>query len=367
MSAILGDMKPRLFLITAVAILSAMGAGVAGAAPLVELEIATDRGLQITAPQQWLQLLAGIGIHQVRLRGIEPGDQPRIETNGTGQKASFSVLGILGTDEVLRLPGGTFKRSDRARLKEYFDQLAADGVDSLTAPRGRYGLTEKELSSVFDDLSPPVSFNTKGLSPRTALDRLQAQFAHKLVLTRAAESTLRGEHPPVADELNGLSRGTALAMLLRSYELAMRPEKPRGGAIEYRVEPLDGLPEAIRKNTLGKTNGTDIEMKHWPIGWEPDRAPGAVAPSLMESLSAEIDGYSLEEALAAIGPRLKVPAYLDHAALSAFKIEPTKIPITLPKARMSYKRLLDRVLAQARLGSSVRIDESGRPFLWVSR
>ena len=39
-------------------------AATAHAAPPIELELATERGVQITAPQEWLQLLAGIGIEQ---------------------------------------------------------------------------------------------------------------------------------------------------------------------------------------------------------------------------------------------------------------------------------------------------------------
>ena len=154
-------------------------------------------------------------------------------------------------------------------------------------------------------------------------------------------------------------------MMLRNHGLVFRPEKLRGEAVVYRVGVAEA--DAIGQSTLGKTSAPDSNPKSWPIGWEPEKAPGATAPSLMESLNAEIDGYSLEEALAAIGPRLKVPMYLDHAALAAHNIVPAKVPIKLAGARMSYKRLLDRVLAQARLGSSLRVDESGKPFLWVTR
>jgi hypothetical protein len=41
--------------------------------------------------------------------------------------------------------------------------------------------------------------------------------------------------------------------------------------------------------------------------------------------------------------------------------------VTLPRTKTYYKRVLDRVLAQARLGAQVRIDEAGTPFLWITR
>ncbi|HEX3601296.1 MAG TPA: hypothetical protein VHU84_14185 [Lacipirellulaceae bacterium] len=59
--------------------------------------------------------------------------------------------------------------------------------------------------------------------------------------------------------------------------------------------------------------------------------------------------------------------FVDHAALAAHKIDPATTQLKLARARMTYKRLLDRVLAQARLGDSIRADENGTLFLWVTR
>ena len=75
----------------------------ATAAP-VELELVTERGVQITAPQEWLQLLAGIGIDQVRIRGGQPGDEPQI-VNPVSSGGSYHVVGVLTSrDQLRRLP-----------------------------------------------------------------------------------------------------------------------------------------------------------------------------------------------------------------------------------------------------------------------
>ena len=141
------------------------------------------------------------------------------------------------------------------------------------------------------------------------------------------------------------------------------PEKPRGQPVVYHVTAADA--DARSQSTLGRIR--EIDAKSWPIGWESEKALGEIAPSLMESLNAEIDGYTLDEALRAIGPRLKMPMLIDHAALAAHHVDSTKIQIKVPCARMTYKRLIDRVLSQARLGTSIRVDEAGTPFLWVTR
>ena len=336
-------------------------ASTATAAPPVELELATDRGVQITAPQEWLQLLAGIGINQVRIRGLQPGDEPKAVSTGTPQKPSFRVVGII-TSRGLRLPGGAFTIGERAKVKDYFDRLSADGADSLTAPRGRFGLTQKELTTVLADLAQQVDFETTGQQPRAVLDRLQTKLKLNFETDAEADRAIR-EAAPIADELKGLTAGTGLAMILRNDGLMFRPEKSRGQAPAIHISVASA--DALLQTTLGKTGDGDI--KNWPIGWEPDKSPGETAPSLLESLNAEIDGYTLEEALGAITPRLKVPVYIDHAALASHHIEPAKIQVKLARTRMSYKRLIDRILTQARLGSSVRVDEHGTAFLWITR
>jgi hypothetical protein len=334
----------------------------AAAAPPVELELVTERGVQITAPQEWLQLLTRAGIGNVRIRGAARGEEPSVANRGTAERPRYLVVGILTAREQLRLVGGTFGRGDMGRLKDYFDRLAAEGDERLTAPRGRYGLTEQEMSAVFADLARPIHFATKGLPPRAVLEKVESKFMLRFDIDAEAGRIL-GSAAPIVDEVKGLTAGTGLAVLLRSYELLLVPEKPRGKPVVLGVRSVDTPTPA--QSTIGKTD--DTTQPFWPVGWEPERRPRELAPSLFESLSAEIDGYTLDETLAAIGPRLGVPLLVDHAALGAHDIDPAAIKIRLPRTRTYYKRVLDRVLAQARLGLDVRIDEAGTAFLWVTR
>lgn len=331
------------------------------AAPPVELELATDRGVQITAPQEWLQLLAGIGINQVTIRGLQSGDEPVAKNVGTAERPRYRVVGII-TSQNMRLPGGTFTTGQRTQLKDFFDRLGADGAESLTAPRGRFGLTEKEFSAVLTDLSQLVDFETQDQPLKTVLDQMQAKLKLKCEIDSDATRRIR-EAPPVADNLKNFSSGTSLAMLLRGAGLNFHPEKPRGQVIDYRISVADTA--ALSKSTLGTL--ADKNPTCWPIGWESNKSPGETAPSLLGTRVVEIDGYSLDEALAAIAPLAKVPLLFDHAALAARNIEPAKIQVKLPRGQLTYRRMIDRILSQARLGSQVRVDEGGTPFLWITR
>ncbi|HVT30945.1 MAG TPA: hypothetical protein VHE81_23265 [Lacipirellulaceae bacterium] len=338
-------------------------AGAARAAmPPIELELVTERGLQITAPREWLQLLASMGIEHVRIRGGQSDAQPKVEKVGDGRTASYQVIGILTARDQLRLPGGTFSRSDRARLQAYFARLSAEGVDAVTAPRLRFGLTEKQLAAVLADFAQPIDFETKRQSLQVVIARLQTKLSNKILVSADAERIIRSA-PPIADEFQGVSAGTAMAIMLRNCGLVMRPEKPPGRPITYRI--VLGGADAVRQRTLGKMSARD--MQYWPIGWELEKAPGETAPSLMQSLNAEIDGYTLEEALTAIGPRIKVPMFFDRGVLKAYHIRPAAIQVKLARTRTSYMSVIDRILAQAHLGSEIRIDEAGMPFLWVTR
>src|SRR6478672_4155533 len=163
----------KFYLLPIATMLCAIAEVASAAGPPIELELVTEQGLQITAPQEWLQLLAGIGIEHVQIRGLQTGDKPSAENSGSGQHPSYHVLGILTAHDQIRLPGGTFGRGDRAKLKDYFDRLAADGAETMTAARGLFGLTEKELKAALTELTQPIDFETKGQKPDVVLGRIQ--------------------------------------------------------------------------------------------------------------------------------------------------------------------------------------------------
>jgi hypothetical protein len=320
----------------------------AHAAPPIELELATERGVQITAPHQWLQLLANLGIENVRIRTAGPGDQPKLINAGSDARPRYHVVGILSARDELHLPGGRFRSGDRAKLRDYFDQLAAEGSEGITAPRGRFGLTEKQLVTLHAELAQPLDSTTQGERPVAIFGRLQSKLSIPLSLDAAAEPLIHAAEP-FPDDVRGLTIGTGLAIVLRSSGLALRPEKPRGEPVQLRV--------AMHEDT----------DDFWPVGWDPERSPREVAPVLMESLNVEIANYTLRETLDAIQPRVKIPFLVDRWKLAKNGIDLDKVPVKIAQTRTFYKRILDRALAHARLVGKLRVDEAGTPFLWITR
>src|SRR4029079_6810856 len=89
---------------------------------------------------------------------------------------------------------------------------------------------------------------------------------------------------PLRHEVRGLSRGTALAVVLADYGLGFRPLRTPAGAIELVAEPLENL------------------KKPWPIGWPLDknRPRNETAPALFAQVTAGFNDLPLADVLSAV-------------------------------------------------------------------
>jgi hypothetical protein len=56
----------------------------------------------------------------------------------------------------------------------------------------------------------------------------------------------------------------------------------------------------------------------------------------------------------------------DHNALARHGIEPDKATVAHPQQRTTYSVALRKMLGKVGLKFEVRVDEAGKPFLWVS-
>jgi len=199
-----------------------------------------------------------------------------------------------------------------------------------------------------DSLAQTVPFSTTGQSVQAILEQLARQQPLPVVIEPEAKTILaRGGLTEV--ELQGLATGTSLALLLRGQGLTLAPEKLRGQPLQLRV----ARPAADRQS--------------WPVGWKSPTPPRRLLPSLYKRRVFEIDGYSLAEALEALGPRIGLPIRFDRWLLARQRIVPDQIQVTFPGEKTYLKRVVDRLLSQARLASELRVDERGNPFFWITQ
>ena len=318
---------------------------VAWAALPIELEIAMQPGTPLTAPQEWAQLLGKMDLASVRLRGIRAGDRPHLEAASRGSGTRYRLLGVLNQHNELVLPERRFRIHDRQALKKHFQQLPAQAAYN-SQPRGRFGLTEKQFRQVYTELSQPVGFSTLGKTAGDVLLRIEKALSVPVI---GADQLSLLDGKPLQAELHDLSAGTALAFALRQAGWMLLPEQLPGQTLRLSIAPFDHRAEP------------------WPVGWKPSVSSRQSAPQLFELRNIEIKGFTLNQALTALGPALRITVITDGWVLEQQQIDPSKIQVSLPKKRTYLKSAVGAILSQARLAEEVRVDELEQPFLWVTR
>lgn len=312
----------------------------------IDVEVATEAGAPLTASQEWARMLGEMELGRVRFRSGRGGEKPQVSKSDSAVAPRFKVVAILNGHGELVLPGKRYRKSDRQALLEFFHSLPQQ--ESFGEELGRFELTEKQFRQVHADLSQGVGFSTVGKTPADLLKQLEKKFKVPVLLDTEAREELR-QPKPLNVEFRPMSAGTALAVALRQEGLALRPEKPSG-------EPLRMVVERERP-----------QVDQWPVGWKPKGSPRLLAPKMFEFLTIEVDGYSLSKAIEALEPRLGVDAIYDERILTERDIQPEDIQVKLPSGKTYLKRAVDRLLSQARLAGELRVDEQGRPFLWITQ
>lgn len=318
------------------------------AGPRVSFELVTEAGFPVGGEQRWIDVLKGLDQAGIRIRTGRPGDKVEVTNLGTEDSPSYRVIGILSANNRLEVVGAKFTLADRAKIAQWIEKLQEGGIANLTGARVAFGLTPEQLVAFHDALANPITIKTKGVRAGDVTRTLVRGLAIKYSVTTAARRAF-ARNEAVLDELQGLSVGTALAATLRPLGLVMSPQKPRG-------EPVRLLISDVR----------EVE-ESWPVGWPPQVADREAAPDLYEYLPAEIADIPLADAISAIGERLETPFLFDHNGMARHKLDPATKDVSFArKERVQYRRVLDQVLFQGRLRSELRLDEAGKPFLWIS-
>lgn len=322
-------------------------AGAWAAEAEVDLELITDSPLAAQGSHQWVEALRELGFATLRIRAARATDELKIDDYGTKDRPRYRVVGRVASRQDIQLPGGAFSVRDLAGIKKWLQELKVEGPDGVLEAKSALGLTEKQLTEVSKDLETPVDFSTKGQPADKVIKKIGDKLAFPVVLGEGAEKELAVEDARVRDELQGVASGTSFAAALRPAGLVLRPRRV-SGRTEYHVEPVgDGA------------NG-------WPIGWPLQHSPLETFKAMFDMLNAELDDVPVSEAVEAVQARVKAPVLYDYNAMVRYDIDPTQIKVTLPAKRTAYDSLLRSALAKAKLRHELRLDEAGKPIIWIT-
>lgn len=324
-----------------------MAAFALAADPPVSLELATEQGFELGGHQQWNEFLQGFGFAGLRIRGARLGDEPKVENRGTEDAPRYHVVGILTGGNQLQLPGASVRLGDRKQVAEWLAKLRGGGSEGVTAPRGAFGMTERQLRALNDALKSPVAFDTRDQRISDVVEKLRGALAVPVEIEAGAASALAGSEK-VLDELSGLGSGTALAAAVRPLGLVVVPAASGPSSVRVRIAPSTGKEEV------------------WPIGFKPQAAPNDVAPGLFRfANSVTIGERPLSEAIAAVQGRVQLPVLFDHNALAKHGVDLNQ-PVSLSLKKTFYSKILTELLFPRMLRHDLKVDEAGRPFLWIT-
>jgi hypothetical protein len=315
----------------------------------LELDVAVEAGFPVADLQRWNMLLGQCGFDSVRI-GSPGGTVAKVVVEpmaGVGG-ASFKAHGVLTRGGQILLPGGRFGVNDRAGITAWAAKVRSEGAPLAPGQkRSPFGIEPLTLDVIRKDLGRAADFSTLQKSPIDVLTQVGNRCQYQVVAEPAiADILVRAEKVP--GELQGLACGTVLAAVLRREGLSLVPAMGTGGRPEYTI--VKARPDQ------------DI----WPIGWPPERPLPEVIPEMFTLRNVAIDDYAASELLQVVADRLKLPMLFDEQALVIKKLDPSKVKVKIPEGQMGYEAVLDRAMFQSGLRHEVRLDDGGRPFLWVT-
>ncbi|MGE0610699.1 MAG: hypothetical protein AB7O62_26650 [Pirellulales bacterium] len=313
----------------------------------IELDLATEQGFPALDAQKWLRMLTEVGFAGLNIRAGRPGDKTKIISEKRGGGNLYKVTGILTARNELLLPGGRFSLRDSGRINDWATLLSEQGPDAGPPVEKPFGLDDADFKKVHRDLAKAVSFSTVDQTATKVVRQIGEALEATLEISRQAENALEASDP-VAEELQGLGSGTALAYVLRSAGLGLIPKVAGKGQISYSV------------------SRPGEKEQSWPIGLPAEAERNKLVPKLLEFLNVEVDEIPLSDVMGALGERLETPFLLDHIALVTRRIDPQQVVVSLPPKRTSYSTALRQLLGKGRLKWEMRVDDAGKPFIWVT-
>lgn len=313
----------------------------------ISLEITSNVKAPMGTQQKWMQMLQKVGADRVTSKTGVAGT-PTVEETQTTAMTHVQVTGFIGGRKLF-LPGGSFAISDVAGIKSLLQKIRDDGSTVALADKMAFGLTSEQLVALHERLAKKVEFTTKDQKAGEIIKKIVNQSGLDFVYDKAARAAINGEEK-VAEELRGISTGTALATVLRPLGLVLEPNRKQGKAMKMQI--LDSR----------------SSKENWPIGWPIEKAPVEVEPKLFDTLPIEIRGFPLKTALDAVQKRADVPFFYDHNTMAREGIELDKVKATLVQKKISLLVAVSKLLKQSKpkLWEEIRVDENGKPFLWIT-
>jgi len=298
----------------------------------------------------WRPIFERLGM-TVRMRPGIGAEKPRTQERRFGRLRRVTVTGRLGRRGELIFEGRKFTTADAAALKEWLRDLKTYGAQGTPKGKPLWGLTRTQFQTLYSALSRTITVDVAKRTLESALKKINPAADYPVRYSVAAGKWMKNRFsviPTVRQSTRGITRGTALAMLLREYGLGFRPLRTPEGKIELTLEPLSKV--------------SDV----WPVGWKLRESRIKTVPGLFKFVPVELNGVPLPDVLHAIEVRTGIPIRTDSYRIHSSGIDMGKIQVTYPRRKTTWSQLIRGVTTSHKLARRYRIDERGHPFIWIT-
>ncbi|MFK7818126.1 MAG: hypothetical protein AB8G99_05375 [Planctomycetaceae bacterium] len=313
-------------------------------------EIITPRGTgSRVAAQEWGRVFAQLG-HTVRIRQQTTADgagpaEPVSQTE-TATSRRIKAIGVLDPNGRVHFGDKTFRASDRAGLGQWISELKQYGTQGNPAGKPLWGLTRQQFDGIFVPLAKPLQTELKGMSVEVAVASIKLPRDLPIKWTPEAKQ-VAGKAGAVDRELQLYGRGASLAILLNDIGLGFLPERQPNGSLALLItkqakEPL------------------------WPIGWQPTLSLAKTIPNFYKRIDVSLPKVKLTRVFSAVSSSTKIPIFVDQYHIKAKGQQFEQMMVEVKPTKMSWFAVMRKVTVRNRLNFDIRIDELGKPFIWVS-
>ncbi|MAT13954.1 MAG: hypothetical protein CMJ46_01635 [Planctomyces sp.] len=315
----------------------------------ISFELLTGAGGQNFTARQWYEFFEELQI-PLQIRQAVRETEPSISEEVRNKVRQIHVVAIVETDGSLKLPTGRVKLSQPEKLKTWIDGLREYGAQGDPEGKPLWGLSQAQYDFVRSSLAKEVTTDLKGMTFTKGLVSLPLGEDLPVVLTDEAKALMRepeNREQKFSEDLRGISLGSSLAIFLRDFNLSFEPQRLPNGMVVLSIQLLESAETP------------------WPIGWEWEGYPKQIAPSFFGLTTIRIQEFTLTKFIEYIEENTEIPMVFDTLAFRVIQLDPDEINVTIRPDKTAWNLLLNKGLIPLRMRAERRLDEAGKPFLWV--
>lgn len=315
----------------------------------VEVLIQSQPSYRIKS-QEWGRVFQELG-YSVKFREPRAGEAPRVEDQDRENALATHVVAAMEANGSIRIGSQKFDIDRTQPLVLALEEIRRHGAKGPPNSSPTWGLTDEQFKEVTRMLGQPVGKPVELQSSILAIESVGLPGNMRMKFTDAARQQALAKRPETAPEsmdLQGFTKGSAIAIILAQYGLGFRPKFVALGNYDLEID-------------LGNESSN-----LWPIGWRPEQSFSEILPAYFRAIPLDVEDVEVQALTGAIADKLGIPHFSSAYALKSKSLDIHSLKYTRKDDRISPARLLTAIGDKLDLGFDIRVDEAGKMFLWVT-